>query len=289
MKKSFLLVKMSVLLLASCTQSRHTAIETQITNTDSVSVSTKMQTKPYIARNRDSVEVLFGYLKIFPKELGVFPTEPTSVINQINNQMQYGYNNWRIPTNEELTLLRGNDYLGEGEYMSNENKQGIVLLVSDGKDYKTIQTEELSKVKKNQDARTLHDTKEWVDLGLRSGTLWKSANEEGFYTYEQAMGKFGNHLPTQKQLAELATECTWEWHDNGYVVTGPSGKYIFLPASGYCYCNGDVYDVGTDGEYWSSTPEVTVNAMRLFFNRYGKGMGYNYQCRGRSVRLVSNR
>ena len=38
----------------------------------------------------------------------------------------------------------------------------------------------------------------YVDLGLPSGTLWKDKNEEGgFYTYDQAVSKFGNKLPTK--------------------------------------------------------------------------------------------
>lgn len=90
------------------------------------------------AKSRTTVETIYGYLKIFPKELGVFQSEPTTVISNINKQAQHGYNNWRIPTEEELSLLRANGYLGSGEYMTKENKRGIVLLVTDGEDYETI-------------------------------------------------------------------------------------------------------------------------------------------------------
>ena len=99
-------------------------------------------TKPADPTKRNKVEVLYGYLKIFPNELGVFQAEPSSVIAQINKQAMHGYNNWRIPTNEELALLRANGYLGNGEYMTKESKQGIVLLVSDGDDYETVQAKE---------------------------------------------------------------------------------------------------------------------------------------------------
>ena len=93
-------------------------------------------------RNRSTVEVLYGYLKIFPNELGFFESEPSSVIAQINKQAQHGYNNWRIPTNEELSLLRANGYLGSGQYMTREKTNGIVLLVTDGDDYATVQKAE---------------------------------------------------------------------------------------------------------------------------------------------------
>ena len=87
---------------------------------------------------RSSVEVLYGYLKIFPNELGEFSAEPSSIIKHINAQAQYGYNNWRIPTEEELSLLMANNYLGSKKYMSRENPSGVVLLVTDGEDYETI-------------------------------------------------------------------------------------------------------------------------------------------------------
>ena len=42
-------------------------------------------------------------------------------------------------------------------------------------------------------------------------------------------------MPTQTEMDELKTECTWTWTTqhgvNGYRVTGPNGKSIFLPAA----------------------------------------------------------
>lgn len=237
--------------------------------TPSASTSPKQRTK---------VEVLYGYLKIFPNELGTFQAEPTSVISQINAQAQHGYNNWRIPTNEELSLMRANNYLGYGEYMTKESKHGIVLLVSDGKDYATLQAEERERKKA-----------EWIDLGLPSGTLWKDKNEEGgFYTYEQAVSKFGSKLPTKEQLEELKNSCTWSWTGSGYKVVGPSGESIVLPAAGYCNCNGSVLRVGSSGSCWSSMPSGSGDAWDLYFNSGGVGMANVYRCLGLAVRLVQD-
>ena len=110
-----------------------------ITSGGSVQASPKPTTTTPMKRT--SVEVLYGYLKIFPNELGTFDSEPTSVISQINRQAQHGYNNWRIPTNEELSLLKANNYLGSGDYMTRESRKGKVLLVSDGKEYATLAAE----------------------------------------------------------------------------------------------------------------------------------------------------
>ena len=231
-------------------------------------------------RKRTSVEIVQGYLKIFPEELGVFDSYPMNVIMQINNQIKYGYNNWRIPTNEELSLIRANGYLSNSEYMTTDNKHGIVLLVSDGKDYETLQ--------EDRQRAEQEELKHFVDLGLPSGTLWKDENEDGgFYTYEQAMAKFGSSLPTKEQFEELKSSCSWNWTGNGYKVVGPNGDSIVLPAAGCRFCGGSVGYVGSRVYYWSSTPVDSDNAWGLsVWGRMGLGVYLNDCCRGQSVRLV---
>ena len=127
----------------------------------------------------------------------------------------------------------------------------------------------------------------WVDLGLPSGTLWKGQNESGFYTYEQAINRFGNKLPERHHYVELINECTWIWMDKyGYKVVGPNGNSITFPAAGYHNCDGDVWGVGTSGYYWSSTPIDSDYAWSLnFYSRDGY-MEDDMRCLGLSVRLV---
>ncbi|MBP5650137.1 MAG: hypothetical protein J6X01_03555, partial [Bacteroidales bacterium] len=83
---------------------------------------------------------------------------------------------------------------------------------------------------------------EFVDLGLPSGTKWKSSNEmgngSGFYTFDEAVSAFGSQLPTKEQCEELIDKCTWTWQSNGsYKVTGPNGNSIILPAAGGNDCD----------------------------------------------------
>ena len=100
---------------------------------------------------------------------------------------------------------------------------------------------------------------EFVDLGLTSGTKWKSVNESnpkdpnGFYNYEETMAQFEKNVPTKEQWQELLDECTWTWTGKGYRATGPNKKTIDLPAEGYCDCEGAVLNVDTEGNYWAST------------------------------------
>ena len=130
---------------------------------------------------------------------------------------------------------------------------------------------------------------EYVDLGLPSGTLWKKSNEGGDYaryTYNEAVSRFGNKLPTMQQLEELKKECEWTWTGDGCKVTGPNGNSIFLPAAGYRNCDGVVNYVGTLGYYWSSTPDDSDDAWFLLFSSNGVRMIIYSRCDGRSVRLV---
>ena len=229
-------------------------------------------------KSRSTVEVVYGYLKVFPNELGTFESEPTTVISQINKQAKYGYNNWRIPTNEELSLLKANNYLGSGEYMTRESRSGKVLLVSDGKDFATLKAEqraaeqraaEQARLKAERRAQLIDDG--WVDLGLPSGTLWKSSREDnssiesGLYTYDQAIQKYGDHIPTAEQAKELLDNCKWENHEHDLypgnmtfehsnTATGPNGKTLYFPnsARNFFYdCDGKRWSMNY--RFWTST------------------------------------
>lgn len=132
-------------------------------------------------------------------------------------------------------------------------------------------------------------TEEYIDLGLPSGTMWKNTNEEGYYNFDDAVSQFGFNVPSKEQWEELKNLCQWEWIGNGYRVTGPNGNSITLPAEGIRFCDGNeyyVYYVGSEGFYWSSTPNVSDDAWRITFDSIGVSMYISYRCYGFFVRLV---
>ena len=140
---------------------------------------------------------------------------------------------------------------------------------------------------------SVEDSTGYTDLGLPSGTKWKNFNATGFYTYDEAVSKFGNRLPTKEQWEELKAECQWSWNGSGYKVTGPNGNFIVLPASGYRNCEGSVYYVESVGCYWSSTPGDSGDAWYLYFGSGGVYMNYGSRyngspCYGHAVRLVQD-
>jgi large subunit ribosomal protein L7/L12 len=82
-----------------------------------------------------------------------------------------------------------------------------------------------------------------------------------------------------------------QWEDKGYIITGPNGNSIFLPAGPY-YKERELY-VDELGGYWSSTPikndTSSANGMRAgrafglwIFNHYSFERSY-----GLTVRPVS--
>ena len=71
----------------------------------------------------------------------------------------------------------------------------------------------------------------------------------------------GWRMPTEVEVEELITKCTWTWYKyrntkyggkQGYEVTGTNGNSIFLPAGGYSD-RGTERNQGTEGEYWTSS------------------------------------
>ena len=90
--------------------------------------------------------------------------------------------------------------------------------------------------------------------------------------YDVAAARWGGdwRMPAKTELQELRDNCTWTWTElnnvKGYILTGPNGNNIFLPASG-------VRDSGnfTDGTcgytcYCSSTPYNNSVSYNLCFD-----------------------
>ena len=77
-------------------------------------------------------------------------------------------------------------------------------------------------------------------------------------------------IPTRTEIDELLTKCTWTFETvngmKGCKVTGPSGKSIFLPASGKYDADGVSYR-NSSGYYLSSSIDSgnSQNCHSLFF------------------------
>ena len=99
-------------------------------------------------------------------------------------------------------------------------------------------------------------------------------------------------MPTDDEMTELRTNCTWTWTTengvNGYKVTSKiNGNSIFLPAAGYRN-ESSFYDAGSLGMYWSSSLDTDSpgRAWSVYFYSSGVYRGSALREAGRSVRPV---
>lgn len=135
---------------------------------------------------------------------------------------------------------------------------------------------------------------EYIDLGLPSGTLWATENEEGYFTFEEAVEKYGDSLPARWQFCELIDNCECRFDDERKALVCKSkfnGNIVEFPASGYRGSDSEeLYGVGLCGYYWSCSPDSN-HAWGLSF--YGNGNVYpafsSYRSSGQVVRLCKSK
>ena len=111
---------------------------------------------------------------------------------------------------------------------------------------------------------------------------------------------WGNNwrMPTQAELQALLDNCDVKWTNDykgdgtnikGTIFTGKQGtafasNSVFLPAAGYCGA-GSVYQ-GDEGEYWSSTADVSNSSFGLNLSSGSLNVSNFYRGNGYSVRAV---
>ena len=115
--------------------------------------------------------------------------------------------------------------------------------------------------------------------------------------YDAARANWGKpaRMPTQEEMDELIKNTTHEWTSMknvwGYKFTSKKNKNsIFLPAAGF-YSGNSILDKGTNGYYWSATPNVSnaKTACRMTFLNVSLDWGWFSRGYGRSVRPVLNK
>ena len=103
-------------------------------------------------------------------------------------------------------------------------------------------------------------------------------------------------MPTNSELNELfSLSCVWTQINgvSGYLITGPNGNTLFMPAAGYSSNTSNYYQ-GTYGYYWSNVLAlVNSRAMDVYIysKNGGDGVAMNYTflryygCSVRAVRM----
>lgn len=130
-------------------------------------------------------------------------------------------------------------------------------------------------------------TAPFIDLGLPSGTKWRTINEDQLMTFDEAVDKFGKQLPSLKQYTELYEKCQWkEIKEGGYKVIGPNGNYVIFPLTGFINCTGEFRGANEFGDYWTSTKKAEGECWRVVFNAKGVKIVSHTSCYARAIRLV---
>ena len=116
--------------------------------------------------------------------------------------------------------------------------------------------------------------------------------------YDAATANWGKkwRLPTDEEMREIE-KCNWRWEEvensagekiAGYTVRCYNKNSIFFPAGGY-YSNDTLIHKGTEGRYWSITPnaECKICATNTYFTepQHNTGSFYN-RFRGLNLRAV---
>lgn len=100
-------------------------------------------------------------------------------------------------------------------------------------------------------------------------------------------------MPTIDEFQELIKSCTWEFISvndmNGYMVTGPNKRQIFLPAAAFKE-DTEIDNYGEFGDYWSSSvvPDLAGAACSLGYSSKSFGRRHYSRYVGRCVRPVTD-
>lgn len=97
-------------------------------------------------------------------------------------------------------------------------------------------------------------------------------------------------MPSVTEFDELVSKCTWKWTavngKNGYLITGPNGKSIFLPAAGV-KADASLQSVNSGGYYWTGNCYDKNLAWRLNFGSSEYRTAENFKAAGLTIRPVS--
>ena len=205
---------------------------------------------PKPAAQRTTPFVILGYLKVFPNDLGKFDSKPINIISQINSQEQHGYNTWRLPTNEELSLMVANSVVSSSDaYMTSDgHKSGIVRLVTDENTAKERQMVETTKGEQHFKVNKKVEDLIWSSSSAESMN-WSSAKKYCENLVEKGFTDW--RLPTKNEITNSKfSEFEFKsvffkawWSDNDSIVgtvtfykgdalqptiTEKSGNYIVI-------------------------------------------------------------
>lgn len=255
-----------------------------------VSVKTEGE-EPIAPPVENEIGIVFDYLKVFPYTIGTYEAEPVNVIEQLNKQEKFGYNTWRIPTQEELSLLAANGYAIDDNYMCSERPRGVVLLVTDDADASAV-TE-----RREQEAAAAAE-KARIEKSIADGLGRDGVYEVGYYYNRDGKqgvvfevkdgGRSGKIISLDAIYDRWDDAKSWcSGHGDGWYL--PSKGELLVVYSNKSLVNKTLADKGTklgsDLSYWTSTAYGEYCAWIVYMDN--GGTNDNYKSDRNGVRAVS--
>lgn len=230
-----------------------------------VSIKTEGE-EPMAPPVENEIGIVFDYLKVFPYTIGTFEDVPNNVIEQLNKQEKFGYNTWRIPTQEELSLLAANGYAIDDNYMCSEHPRGVVLLVTDDADASAVND------RREQEAAAAAAAvaaaaaeKARIEKSIADGLGRDGVYEVGYYynrdgkqgvVFEVKHGGRNGKIISLDETKDSRNNI-WSWcrgHGDGWYL--PSKDELLVVYSNKSLVNKTLADKGEklkSDEYWTST------------------------------------
>lgn len=195
------------------------------------------------------VRIVYGYLWVYPTELGSFTSYPSTLVSKLNEQKKYGCSTWRKPTDEELEILQANNLAQNSSYYTQDNYNGNgyswrVLLVTTKEEEMKQRKYDQAQANKEAEERRIEAAKanrnKWLNLGLPSGHRWKFFTHYwGDYDYCEKKVLNGQpysqgySIPNDAMWKELLKYCTQIKVNGGVILKGPNGTEVYLEAGDY--------------------------------------------------------
>ncbi len=260
-----------------------------------VSIKTEGE-EPIAPPVENEIGIVFDYLKVFPYTIGTYEAEPVNVIAQLNKQEKFGYNTWRIPTQEELSLLAANGYAIDDNYMCSERPRGVVLLVTDDADASAVNDRRQQEAAAAAAAAAAEKAR--IEKSIADGLGRDGVYEVGYYYNRD--GKQGVVFEVKdggrsgKIISLDETEDSWDdaksWcRGKGWGWYMPSEDELLVVCSNKSLVNKTLADKGEklkSDSYWMSTASDEFSAWLVYMgngNTYGGNEGLNYYVRAVSA------
>lgn len=254
-----------------------------------VSIKTEGE-EPIAPPVENEIGIVFDYLKVFPYTIGTYEAEPVNVIAQLNKQEKFGYNTWRIPTQEELSLLAANGYAIDDNYMCSEHPRGVVLLVTDDADATAVND------RRQQEAAAAVAEKARIEKSIADGLGRDGVYEVGYYYNRDGKqgvvfevkngGRNGKIISLDETFDSWYDAKSW-CRDKGDGWYLPSMDELLVVYSNKSLVNKTLVDKGEELDEWYWTSSGYDGDRARFVNMYhGYTDPYNKDY-GTSVRAVS--